>query len=131
MGFAATTPRIFGQMGTSVRSLAGRQAAHHYQPYTLHAMQLSATYRLGITGGIGAGKSVVAQFFGLLGIPCYNADARAKALMALGGPLAAELIALFGPLTYVDGVLNKAHLAATAFADPACLKMILDWRNCK
>ena len=57
--------------------------------------------------------------FAVLGVPVYYADARAKALMADGGPLADGIVALFGQDAYLGGQLNRSHLAALAFADPA------------
>jgi dephospho-CoA kinase len=72
--------------------------------------------RVGITGGIGSGKSTVARFLGLLGAPLYNADARAKALMAEDGQLKESIIRLIGPSSYhPDGRLNRAFLAERTF----------------
>jgi dephospho-CoA kinase len=76
--------------------------------------------RVGITGGIGSGKSTVARLFALLGAPVYLADARAKALMESDDTLRAGIIALFGTDSYdALGRLNRAHISARAFSDPA------------
>ncbi len=78
--------------------------------------------KIGLTGGIGAGKSVVRQLFSVLGVPTIDADARAKWLMAHDQPLRAALIAEFGPHVYTpDGQLDRAALAERAFADPSTL----------
>ncbi len=73
---------------------------------------------VGITGGIGAGKSTVARVFGLLGVPLYKADDRAKALMEEDRQLQAAIINLFGSEAYKNGRLNRTYLAGRVFADP-------------
>lgn len=78
--------------------------------------------RIGITGGIGSGKSVVCRLFQLLGAPVYDSDQRAKWLMSNDLDLRAELLTTFGPQTFDSaGQLDRAYLARTAFADPAQL----------
>lgn len=78
--------------------------------------------RIGITGGIGSGKSVVCRLFQVLGVPVYDSDARAKWVMAHNLVLRDELIAAFGPATFEEaGQLNRTHLAQVAFSDPAQL----------
>ena len=56
--------------------------------------------KIGITGGIGSGKSTAARFFEALGVPLYDADQRAKWLMQNDHKLQQDLIAAFGPDTY-------------------------------
>ncbi len=76
--------------------------------------------RIGITGGIGSGKSIVARLFAALGAPVYDSDSRAKHLMAHDQLLRAQLVAAFGPETYTaEGVLNRVHLAQRVFKDAA------------
>ncbi|RSK46567.1 dephospho-CoA kinase [Hymenobacter perfusus] len=78
--------------------------------------------RIGITGGIGSGKSVVCRLFQTLGAPVYDSDARAKWVMAHDAQLRDELTAVFGPETFdAQGQLNRAYLARVAFPDPAQL----------
>ncbi len=82
--------------------------------------------RLGLTGGIGCGKSVIADLFSLCGIPVYNCDFEAKRLMSESLLLRGKLIALFGQDTYKDGQLNRSYLAGIAFRDPEQLAILND-----
>jgi dephospho-CoA kinase len=78
--------------------------------------------RIGITGGIGSGKSVVCRLFRVLGVPVYDSDAQAKWVMAHDVALRAELVAAFGPETFdTAGQLNRTYLARTAFNNPTQL----------
>ena len=78
--------------------------------------------RIGITGGIGSGKSVVSRVFSLLGIPLYDSDQRARWVMEHDALLREQLLSTFGPDTYTAaGQLNRPALARTVFADPAQL----------
>lgn len=74
--------------------------------------------RIGITGGIGSGKSVVARVFAALGAPVYDSDSRAKWVMAHDRVLREQLQAAFGAKTYdAAGQLNRPYLAQVAFND--------------
>jgi len=74
--------------------------------------------KIGITGGIGSGKSTVCKMFMVLGIPVYNADNRAKALMLENDGLVADMIRAFGPDTYTeDGSLNRTYLSERVFGN--------------
>ncbi|MCC2545812.1 dephospho-CoA kinase [Hymenobacter sp. BT175] len=78
--------------------------------------------RIGITGGIGSGKTVVCRLFQTLGVPVYDADTRAKWVMAHRPALRTELQNEFGPETFdAAGQLNRTYLAQVAFRDPARL----------
>ena len=79
---------------------------------------------VGLTGGIGTGKSVVADLFVQLGIPVYNSDNKAKWLMNNNNSLRDELVEAFGVDTYVDGVLNKSYLSDLVFNDSKKLKAL-------
>lgn len=79
---------------------------------------------VGLTGGIGTGKSVVASLFVQLGIPVYNSDNKAKWLMNNNNSLKGELVESFGVNTYVDGVLNKSYLSDLVFNDSVKLKAL-------
>lgn len=74
------------------------------------------TLRIGITGGIGSGKTTVCQIFATLGIPVYYADDRAKWLMGNDPQLIATLKDAFGEKTYTEqGTLDRAYLAELVF----------------
>ncbi len=74
--------------------------------------------QVGITGGIGAGKSLVGRIFQTLGIPVYDADSRAKQLMEESENLRNGIVAAFGEQSYDDqGRLNRSYLAKVAFSD--------------
>lgn len=78
--------------------------------------------RIGITGGIGSGKSVVARVFAALGVPVYDSDSRAKHVMANDLVLRAQLQEAFGADAYdATGQLNRPYLARVAFNDAAQL----------
>ena len=78
--------------------------------------------KIGITGGIGSGKSIVSRLFGVLGTPLYDSDSRAKWVMAHDPQLRQELTEAFGPETFdAAGRLDRAYLARVAFPDPARL----------
>ncbi|NOZ46539.1 MAG: dephospho-CoA kinase [Chlorobi bacterium] len=73
---------------------------------------------VGLTGGIGSGKSVIANVFDKLGIPVYNSDAMAKYLMNHSLDLKKKLIESFGNNIYdKNGKLDKAHLASVVFSN--------------
>ena len=67
---------------------------------------------VGLTGGIGSGKTTVANFFKELQIPVYIADDEAKLLMVTSKVIKRKLIALFGDETYIDNKLNKSFIAS-------------------
>ncbi len=73
---------------------------------------------VGITGGIGAGKSIVCKIFNTLGIPVYDADSRAKQLMEESTNLQEEIKIAFGKNSYhQNGKLNREYLADLVFSD--------------
>lgn len=74
--------------------------------------------QVGITGGIGSGKSLVCKIFGVLGAPAYDADSRAKILMTTDGILIEEIKKEFGSLSYDgEGRLNRVFLSGVVFSD--------------
>lgn len=79
---------------------------------------------VGVTGGLGAGKSLVCQIFRTLGIPVYNADERARWLMENQDELVAEIESTFGKNSYSDNGLNRDFLAERVFNDPDELKKL-------
>ncbi len=83
---------------------------------------------IGITGGIGAGKSTVATVFKQLGAPIYLADDRAKWLTANKPSIVSNVKTHFGEASYDEsGVLNRAYLAKQIFEDPQRAKMLESW----
>lgn len=73
--------------------------------------------KIGLTGGIGSGKTTIAQVFEVLGIPVYYADLAAKNLMNLDPELKKQIIASFGTEAYKDDALDRAFLAERVFGD--------------
>ena len=73
--------------------------------------------RIGITGGIGAGKSLVAEIIKAMGYPVYNSDERAKELTDSNPKIKEGLIHLFGEEIYQNDTLNKFALAQAIFSD--------------
>ncbi len=80
--------------------------------------------RIGITGGIGSGKTTVARIFEVLGIPVYYADDAAKKIMNEDETLKTQIIQHFGKGAYTGGKLNRPYLAAIVFADKNKLNLL-------
>jgi dephospho-CoA kinase len=80
--------------------------------------------KIGLTGGIGSGKTTVAKIFETLGIPVYYADDRAKAIMNEDEGLRKQIIQHFGADSYVDGRLNRSHIAAQVFNNAGRLALL-------
>jgi len=80
--------------------------------------------RVGVTGGIGSGKSFVCSVFEHLGVPVYHADSKAKELMNRSPQLRESLTALLGKEVYLEGELNRSYLAHILFRDPAMREKI-------
>lgn len=75
--------------------------------------------QIGITGGIGSGKSLICRIFHVLGVPVYDADSRAKKLMTTDGILIDQIKKEFGTLSYDEkGELNRELLGKTVFNKP-------------
>jgi len=73
--------------------------------------------QIGITGGIGSGKSLVCRIFHILGVPVYDADSRAKDLMTTDGILVTAIKKEFGELSYSnDGALDRKYLSDRVFS---------------
>jgi dephospho-CoA kinase len=97
--------------------------------------------KIGITGGIGSGKSMVAKVFEHLGIPVYKADTAAKSLMNEDPALRTAITSLFGPEAYQNGQLNRSYISSLVFNDrakldalnaivhPATIQYGKDWMN--
>lgn len=74
--------------------------------------------KVGITGGIGSGKSTVCAVLVEMGYPVYNSDERAKAIMETSPEVREQLIAAFGQQTFHNNQLNRTYLAQVIFNDP-------------
>lgn len=79
---------------------------------------------VGLTGGIGSGKSTVAKMLGELGVPVYNSDIAAKELMVSSKVLRRKIVALLGPDSYEGQVLNRGYIASCVFNDKVLLQKL-------
>ena len=79
---------------------------------------------VGLTGGIGSGKTTVAQIFKSLGVPVYNADEEARLLMQNSDAIKHKLIHLLGDNSYINGQLNRSYIASQVFANKLLLEKI-------
>ena len=80
--------------------------------------------RIGLTGGIGSGKSTAAQIFEVLGIPVYYADTEAKRMMNEDDEVRSGIIKLFGKEAYSNNVLDRKYISSIVFSDPAKLGIL-------
>ncbi|HPI00083.1 MAG TPA: dephospho-CoA kinase, partial [Chitinophagaceae bacterium] len=81
--------------------------------------------KIGLTGGIGSGKTTVAKIFETLGVPVYYADDVAKQLMQEDNVLKQSIINIFGKDSYTtDGKLNRSYLSSTVFSNPHQLERL-------
>ena len=81
-------------------------------------------YLLGITGGIGSGKSTVSKIFEVLGVKMYQSDDMAKYLMENDNKLISSIINYFGEESYIDGKINKEYISKNVFYVKEKLKTI-------
>jgi dephospho-CoA kinase len=79
---------------------------------------------IGITGGIGSGKSLVCHIFEILGIPVYYADDRAKTLVHEDAALKQAIIQAFGAESFTGDQYNKAFMASMVFSEPEKLQQL-------
>ena len=97
--------------------------------------------KIGITGGIGSGKTTVSNIFKILGIPVFDADSEAKNVMETNANVKRQLIEEFGDAVFIDGKLNRKHLSSIVFTDtykleklnaivhPAAIEVGLNWAS--
>jgi len=82
-------------------------------------------FQVGITGGIGSGKSLVRKIFSCLGVPTYDADSRAKEVMTTDRILIQQIQKEFGDLAYnLQGVLNRKYMSEQVFSQPDRLEKL-------
>ena len=95
---------------------------------------------VGLTGGMGSGKTTVANYFKELGIPVYIADDAAKALMNTNAEVKSKVLSLFGDLAYRNNEIDRKYIAAQVFNDQKKLEqlnniihpaVVLDFENWK
>lgn len=79
---------------------------------------------VGLTGGIGSGKSTIAKWFIEKGIPVYDSDSEAKRLMNENSRIREQLMELFGEGAYQNGELNRKFIASKVFEDKALLEKL-------
>ncbi|HEX2937090.1 MAG TPA: dephospho-CoA kinase [Bacteroidales bacterium] len=99
--------------------------------------------KVGITGGIGSGKSIVCALFAGIGIPVYDSDSRAKKLMNEDETIKQSLTGYFGKEIYAEGTLNRSLLAQRIFNNKPALEFVnnivhpavrndfLQWASCQ
>lgn len=80
--------------------------------------------KVGLTGGIGSGKSTVGKMFAAHGIAVYDSDKEAKALMVSDPELIKGVTGLFGKKAYQDGKLDRAFISSRVFEDAALLRKL-------
>ena len=79
---------------------------------------------VGLTGGIGSGKSTIAKEFATLGIAVFNSDEQAKALIANNAQVKKRIMATFGEEAYQNGEYNRAYIAQIVFNNPEKLAIL-------
>ncbi|WP_139959139.1 dephospho-CoA kinase [Flavicella sediminum] len=79
---------------------------------------------VGLTGGIGSGKTTVLKMFHALGAETYIADVEAKKIMNTSAEVKQQIAKLFGVKSYLDGTLNRAYIAEIVFKNPEKLQAL-------
>ncbi|QJD77636.1 dephospho-CoA kinase [Spirosoma rhododendri] len=86
---------------------------------------MRSVFRVGVTGGIGSGKSLVCRVFESLGVPVYLADDRAKWLTEHDPILKADIVRVLGPMAYdALGHYNRSWVASQVFSNPDLLQKL-------
>lgn len=80
--------------------------------------------RIGLTGGIGSGKTTACRIFSALDIPVYNSDDRAKHIMAHDESVVREIKSFMGEEAYSEGRLDRRYIASRVFTDKTLLKQL-------
>lgn len=85
---------------------------------------MQAPLRIGLTGGIGSGKSTVAKVFEVLGVPVFYADIVAKEIMNTNALLRRQLTEVFGEEVYANDFINRTYLSSIVFKDAMQLERL-------
>jgi dephospho-CoA kinase len=85
---------------------------------------MNSPLTVGVTGGIGSGKSLICRIFNILSIPVYDADSRAKWVMFHDRDVREKVKELLGEKAYSDDTLNREYIASRTFHDPALLNSL-------
>ena len=80
--------------------------------------------KIGLTGGIGCGKSTVAKIFEQLNVPVYYADNQAKRIIETDAEVRQQIIQLFGTESFLEGKYNRAFISKVAFQQPSLLQAL-------
>jgi len=80
--------------------------------------------KIGLTGGIGSGKTIIAGIFNVLGIPVFDADRQAKFIMEADKELVLSIQNAFGEESYINGKLNRSYIANIVFNDADKLNVL-------
>src|SRR5450759_4420999 len=94
--------------------------------HTSYIVHLISMLKIGLTGGLGSGKSTVAHIFEVLGIPVYYADAASKRLMNDDEKVKAAVQNAFGKEVYSDGKLDRKYLAEIVFLCIMLMQLLKD-----
>jgi dephospho-CoA kinase len=81
-------------------------------------------FQVGLTGGIGSGKTLVSSVLKKLGVPVYDADSQARRIMNEDSRLRQGIVGLFGEEAYLDGSLNRSYLAGRVFGNTQMLSSL-------
>jgi len=85
---------------------------------------MKPTFKLGVTGGIGSGKTSVCRVFDVLGVPVFSADREAQEIMEKDNVIVRRLNSLAGKDLYITGSLDRMQLAAIIFNDRTMLEKV-------
>lgn len=84
----------------------------------------NSPYKVGITGGIGSGKSLVCKIFSKLGAPVFDADSRARLIINENAQVKQKIIAVFGKAAYQNGSLDRQYIVSRVFNDNKKLNLL-------
>lgn len=101
------------------------QSSHvHTSYFVFRTSYIILMLKIGLTGGLGSGKSTIARIFEVLGIPVYYADAASKRLMNENDNVKTAVQKAFGNEVYPGGILDRKYLAEVVFADEKKLDLL-------